>query len=138
MSSRYIVYFENLASMDNRMSSRLDSQLRNLLSAWRPKDAFEKKLQSHLWQFKWSPSEGSGVRAFSGHFDGDSHDIALVLVTFKKKNERNFNAAQAKFNSRSKSYADTVLAEKSKSQIESWLAAQRENASRKVLNEEAV
>lgn len=108
------------------------------MSVWRPKDAFAKKLQSHLWQFKWSPGEGSGARAFSGYFDGDSHDVALVLVTFKKKNERNFNAAQAKFNSRSKSYTDTVLAEKSKSQVESWLADQRGNASRKVLGEEAV
>lgn len=142
MSRRYIVYFEpaldNLDDMDNRMSNRLDSQIQDFLTAWRPKAAFAKKLKSHLWQFKWSPHQGSGARAFSSYFDGDDHDIALVLVTFKKKKERKFNAKQGQFDTRSKSLVDNVLENKSIDQIDSWLEDQNENASRKVLSEDDV
>lgn len=142
MSCRYIVYFEpalaNLASMDNRMSNRLDSQIQEFLTAWRPETGFAKKLKSHLWQFKWSPRQGSGARAFASYFDGDKHDIALVLVTFKKKNERKFNATQEKFNTRSKSLLDNVLESKSANQIDSWLHDQKENTSRKLLDEDAM
>lgn len=142
MSRRYIVYFEpaldNLDDMDNRMSNRLDSQIQDFLTAWRPKAAFAKKLKSHLWQFKWSPRQGSGARAFSSYFDGDGHDIALVLVTFKKKKERKFNAKQEQFDTRSKSLVDNVLENKSIDQIDSWLEDQNENASRKVRSEDDV
>ena len=140
MSSRYVVYFEPtlvvLDDMDNRMSSCLDSQIRDFLTAWRAKDGFAKKLQSHLWQFKWSPRQGSGARAFAGHFDNGTHDIALVLVAFKKTNERKFNAAQAKFNERSRSLIEDVLEEKTEAQLDAWLETQRGNDSRNVLTED--
>jgi hypothetical protein len=140
MCSRYVVYFEPtlvaLGDMDNRMSSRLDSQIRDFLTAWRASDAFTKQLQSHLWQFKWSPRQGSGARAFAGYFDGGNYDIALVLVAFKKKNERTFNAAQGKFNERSKSLTEDVLGEKTEAQLDSWLKSQHEDDSRNVLPED--
>ncbi|WP_135823271.1 hypothetical protein [Halorussus ruber] len=142
MGSRYILYFEpalaNLNNMDNRMSNRLDSQIRDFLTAWQPKAAFAKKLQSHLWQFKWSPRQGSGARAFTGYFDGDDYDIALVWVTFKKKNERKFNAKQTQFDTRSKRLIEDVLTQKSADKIASWLTDQKENNSRKLLTENDV
>jgi hypothetical protein len=138
MTDRYIVYFQpaltNLAAMGNRMSTRLNSQIEDFLTAWRPAAAFEKQLQSHLWQFKWSPRSGSGARAFSGYFDGEQHDIALVLVCFKKKDETEFYAKQDVFNSRAKSYTRGVLANKSATEIDSWLDQQRQHNQRAVVD----
>ena len=142
MSSRYVVYFEPtlvaLGGMDNRMSNRLGSQIRDFLTAWKPEDAFAKQLQSHLWQFKWSPRQGSGARAFAGYFDSKTHDIALVVIAFKKTNEQKFYAAQAKFNGRSRSLTEDVLERKTGAQLDSWLETQRENDSRNVLTEDDV
>lgn len=116
------------------MATRLNSQIEDFLTAWRPTDAFAKKLQSDLWQFKWSPRHGSGARAFSGYFGGDEYDISLVLVAFKKKNEDKFNLKQEKFNSRAKLFTDK-LEKASLSSIDSWIDDQRTNPDRKVLDE---
>ncbi|WP_435120120.1 hypothetical protein [Halolamina sp. C58] len=138
MGRRYVVFFEpalaNLDAMGNHMATRLENQITDFLDAWRPESAFAKSLQSDLWQFKWSPRNGSGARAFSGYFAGDEHDIALVLVTFKKKNEDKFNLQQTGFNSRAKSLIRT-LDSKSPSDIDTWLDDQRNNPERKVLDE---
>ena len=138
MGRRYVVFFEpalaNLDAMGNHMATRLENQITDFLDAWRPEAAFAKSLQSDLWQFKWSPRNGSGARAFSGYFAGDEHDIALVLVTFKKKNEDTFNLQQTGFNSRAKSLTGT-LDSKSPSDIDTWLDDQRNNPERTVLDE---
>jgi len=138
MGRRYVVFFEpalaNLDAMGNHMATRLENQITDFLDAWRPEADFAKPLQSDLWQFKWSPKHGSGARAFSGYFAGDEHDIALVLVTFKKKNEDKFNLQQTGFNSRAKSLIRT-LDSKSPSVIDTWLDDQRNNPERKVLDE---
>lgn len=138
MSRRYVVFFEpalaNLDAMGNHMATRLENQITDFLDAWRPEAAFAKPLQSDLWQFKWSPKHGSGARAFSGYFASDEHDIALVLVTFKKKNEDKFNLQQTGFNSRAKSLTRT-LDSKPPSDIDTWLDDQRNNPERKILDE---
>ena len=138
MSGRYVVYFEpalaNLEAMGNSMSPRLEKQINSFLDAWRPDAAFAKKLQSDLWQFKWSPHHGSGARAFSGYFNSSEHDIALVLVTFKEKNEDKFNLQQKGFNARAQTITST-LESKSSSEVNNWLDNQRSNADRKVLDE---
>lgn len=138
MERRFVVFFEpalaNIDAMGNHMATRLESQIEDFLDAWRPEAAFAKPLQSDLWQFKWSPKHGSGARAFSGYFDGDEHDIALVLITFKKKNEGKFNLQQKRFNSRAKSLTST-LDSKTPSDIDNWLEDQRNNPDRKVLDE---
>lgn len=138
MGRRFVVFFEpalaNLDAMGNDMATRLENQIKDFLDAWRPETGFAKSLQSDLWQFKWSPKHGSGTRAFSGYFDGDEHDIALVLITFKKKNEEKFNLQQKKFNSRAKSLTST-LDSKPPSNIDHWLENQRNNPDRKVLDE---
>ena len=75
MGRRYVVFFEpalaNLDAMGNHMATRMENQITDFLDAWRPEAAFAKSLQSDLWQFKWSPRNGSGARAFSGYFAGD-------------------------------------------------------------------
>lgn len=138
MTGRYIVYFQpaliNLEAMGNRMRTRLKSQIEDFLTAWRPEAAFEKQLQSHLWQFKWSPRSGSGARAFSGYYHGEDHDIALILVTFKKNDESEFNAKQEVFNSRAKSYTHEVLANKPYAEIDAWLDKQRQSDQRTVVD----
>lgn len=138
MSRRYVVFFEparaNLDAMGNHMATRLENQIADFLAAWRPEAAFAKPLQSDLLQFKWSPKNGSDARAFSGYFDGDEHDIALVLVAFKKKNEETFNLQQRGFNARAKALTRT-LGSKSPPDIASWLEDQRGNPDRNVLDE---
>lgn len=138
MGRRYVVFFApaiaNLDAMGNRMATRLEHQITDFLDAWRPEAAFAKQLRGELWQFKWSPNTGSGARAFSGYFDGDEHDAALVLVTFKKKNEDEFNLKQEGFNARAKSLTGT-LDRKSPSEIANWLEDQRDDPDRSVLDE---
>lgn len=138
MGRRYVVFFqpalENLEAMGNPMATRLKDQIKDFLDAWRPKASFEKSLQSDLWQFKWSPKNGSGARAFSGYFDGAEHDIALILVTFKKKNEGKFNLKQSGFNSKANALTNTFDS-KSPSDIDNWLEVQRANSDRKILDE---
>lgn len=138
MSGRYVVFFEpaleNLQSMGNPMPTRLEKQISDFLDAWRPEAAFAKKLQSDLWQFKWSPSHGSGARGFSGYFDGKDHDIALVLITFKKVNEDEYNLKQKGYNAKAQTLTD-VLESKSSKEIDEWLDDQRDKSERRVLDE---
>lgn len=138
MTSRSVVYFqpalENIKAIDTSLSEPLMSQIEDFLTAWKPEAAFEKKLRSDLYQFKYSPRHGSGARAFSGHFQGDVHDIALVLTAYKKSNEAKFLAEQTAYNSRAEQLT-RVLADRTASEIEDWLRAQRNDDTRRVVTD---
>jgi hypothetical protein len=138
---RYVIYFEpaiaNLDDMDNRMSNRLESEVEDFLTAWRPEDAFDKQLKSHLWQFKWRPRTGSGARAYSGYFDGEHFDIALVLAAFKRKNASGFQRRQEEFNNRAKHLVG-VLEGKDIPDIQRWFSKQQDRDDRRALTDENI
>lgn len=110
------------------------SQIEDFLTAWKPGAAFEKQLQSDLYQFKYSPRHGSGARAFSGHFQGNAHDIALVLTAYKKSNEAKFLAKQTAYNGRARQL-NGVLTDRTASEIEDWLRVQRNDDTRRVVTD---